>query len=522
VAQSPDTLTFADALGVLRRRLPLIALCTVIVVAAAYGYSKHETKMYTASASLLFLNNPLNQQIAGLPPASTGNLLAQQASNLELVRLGDMAARTAGVLGHGLTAEKVAGALSIAGQGESSVVGVSATATSPTLAAAIANTYTREFVTEQQTANRQYFRSALALVNGQLAGLPPAQRFGPDGLALQNRAQTLHLLSELSYGNVQLAQQALPPTGPSSPSTSRNTALGVLLGLLIGVGLAFALERLDDRIRHPEELEAIYGAPLLGVVPFTASRRRGRPPGTALDRVGENFRLIRAHLRIANPDRHIQAILIASGEQHGGTTTVACRLAEAEASAGSKVLLLEASLRHPTLAAQLGLQPGPGLVEVLGGTVSMSEAARPVKLQAADERLPSRLDVLSAGALPYPNPAELLESDDMSALLEQARSSYDSLVIDAPALGDVSDAFALLTRVDGVLIVGRVAHSRRDTAERLHRLLSGTGVALLGVIASGAGSRRAILPTRLEGERPAAAGSSTNGTAPEHLTTAGV
>ncbi len=489
--QDSEALSLEQVLGVLRRRVPLIVLCVVVVAGAAYGYSKHQTKKYTATASLAFSYNPLSQQIAGLP-VNSGNLLAQQASNLELVKLGDMAAKTASRLGHGLTDEKVASSLSISGAGESSVVDVSSSSTSPTLAAAIANTYTHQFVREQQSANRRYFKSALALVNKQLAGLSSAQRLGQDGLELQDRAQTLGLLAELNYGNVQIAQEALPPTSPSSPKTSKNTALGLFLGLLIGLGLAFVLERLDRRIKGPGDLEKIYDLPMLGVVPNStalsgiAQHNRGErialPPAAA-----EAFNLIRAHLRFFNVDRDLRTILIASPASGDGKTTIARHLAEAAATLGSRVLLLEADLRHPTLAKQLDIQSGPGLTDVLIGAISIGEAIRPVDLEAPEgEGARGRtLDVLTTGAVLPPNPGELIESHAMDAVLERAKSAYDLVVIDTPPLTAVSDAFPLLTKVDGVVIVGWVGRSRRDTAERLHQVLASSGAPLLGVIANG-------------------------------------
>ena len=402
-----------------------------------------------------------------------------------------MAARTAALLGGGLTAERVAASVSVAGRGESNVVEVGVQASSPVLAARIANTYVRQFVREQQASNRVYYRSALALVRRQLAALSPKQRVGPDGLALQDRAQTLGLLEELDYGNVQVAQEAVVPVSPSSPKTSKDTLLGGLLGLLIGVALAFGVERMDRRVRTPGELERIYGLPLLGVVPKSAAVGRAagkdgrRPVLPAV--VAEAFGLIRARLRFFGVQRPLRSVVIASPVAGEGKSTIARHLAQAAAQLGGRVLLLEVDLRQPTLAGQLGLEPGPGLVDVLLGTVRMSEAVRPVALQTPGVG-GRTLDVLLAGSVSPPNPAELLESHAMSAVLDQAQSAYDLVVIDCPPLNAVSDAYPLLSRVDGVILVGWVGRSRTDAAQQLRQTLAASGAPLLGVIANAAKS----------------------------------
>jgi len=510
-----DTLSLDQVLDILRRRAAIIALCVLVIGGMALVISKRETKKYTATAAIAFEDSALGQQIAGLSSSasSAGSLLTQRANDLEALRLGDIAEKTANKLGNGLTAEKVSNSVSLGQQGESGVVSVSVTATSPTVAAEIANTYAKEFVSERSSSNQAYLKSALAVVNKQLAALSPAQRIGQDGLQLQTRAQTLHLLSALGYGNVKVAQQAFAPASASSPRTSRNTVLGLVLGLLLGLGLAFLIEHFDRRIRRSQEFEAIYGQPLLGLVPHSRALARRQNDHSPLPaREAEAFRLISAQLRFLDTEHRLQTVLVTSPDADDGKTTVARHLAEATARLGSRVLLVEGDLRHPTLAERLGLTADYGLAETLRGGIPLQEATQSVELagayhygavrsatsdgngNGANGSLTHRpndqqLDVIVAGSSVTPDPAGLLETDTMSAVLEQAKSTYDLVVIDTPLLTSVSDGFPLLGKVDGVLVVGRMGHSRRDEAERLRQVLQISGAPLLGIVANGVKAR---------------------------------
>jgi succinoglycan biosynthesis transport protein ExoP len=523
VHQDSEELNLKQVLGAVRRRAPLILLCFVLAAGAAFAVSKHEAKKYTATALVGFGSNSLTQEVTGLPSSSTAGLAAQQASQVESAKVGDAAAKTATRLGHGLTAAEVAGSVSVGAVGESGVIGIAATTSSPKLAAAIANTYSQEFVKEQLSANHQYFSSALALVEKQLATIPLRQRFSAATAALQNRAQTLRLLSELNYDNVQVAQEAALPTEPSSPKTSRNTLIGAILGLFLGLGLAFLLERIDRRIKGPEDVEEIYRLPMLGGVPESAalarSGRADRSKGAGLPAgEAEAFNLIRAHLRFFNVDRDLRTLVVASAAPGDGKTTIAHRLAEAAARSGSRVLLVEADLRHPTLARQFDIQAGPGLADVLIGELPMGEATQSVDLDVSSGTGTKgrKLDVLLAGAVLPPNPAALLESEAMEGVLEQAKSTYDLVVIDTPPLTAVSDGFPLLTKVDGVVIVSRVGRSRRDAAEQLRKVLDGSGVPLLGVVVNGSKSAGGIAASyaRAKNDKAPPVVASTNGSVP--------
>jgi capsular exopolysaccharide synthesis family protein len=520
-------LSLERVMGVLRRRGPWVVACLLLVAGTAYGFSRHQTKQYTATALLVFSSNQPSQQVAGLQaPASNETQQARENTNVKLVQVGDLAARTAGQLGQGLTKNKVKDDVDVRGQSESNFVEVAATATSPKLAAAIANTYSKVFLSEQQSYNE--YGAILSTVRKRLAALPGPERAGPAGRALRDVAQKLRLIAELPPGTARVAAPATEPTSPSSPKTVRNTVLGGVLGLLLGLGIAFLLERFDRRIREPRDLEGIYGLPLLGVVPESSAlarpgrrkaRRRGGPLEALPPSEAEVFQLVRAHLRYFNVDREMRTLLVASAAPGDGKTTIALHLAAAAARVGSIVLLVEADLRHPTVAQQLDVGPGPGLSDVLIGSLSLWKATQSIDLdhRSGVWAQGPALDVLVAGAPLPPNPAELIESRAMEAMLQEASSTYDLVVIDTPPLVAVSDAFPLLGKVDGAIIVGRVGRNRRDVAERLHETLAGARAPLLGVVANGVKAGRGSYAygygydyTR-NGATPAAGGVSSNG-----------
>lgn len=498
-----EGLTIERALAVIRRHVLLIALCVGVVAGVAFAYSSSQPKKYTATASLSFNSNQLSEQVAGLSETN-GDLAAQQASNLALVKLGDLAASTASIVGHGLTRQDVAEDVSIAGVGESGIVTVSATTRSPSLSADITNAYSRKFVEEQRSAYRQYFRSALAIVDKQLERLGPKQRLGVGGAELENRAEKLRLLSELDFGGVKVAQEAVPPTSPSSPRRSRTTAIGGLLGLVIGLGVAFMLERADRRIRSSDDLEAIYGLPLLGAIPVSSALSGPRARAELPLAEAEAFGLMRAHLRFFNVDRDVRTVLVVSPEPGDGKTTIALRLAEAAAAAGSRTLLVEADLRAPALARALNLDAAPGITDVLIGASTLHDAVSAVELNDPDNP-PARtrcFDVVVAGGVLPPNPAELLEGHSMRRLLSQTSVFYDLVVVDVPPLTVVPDAVPLLREVDGVVAVGRVGHSSRDAAARLSQVLKSSGATVLGVIANGVRSGPAVYAPPAAERRP--------------------
>jgi len=209
-------------------------------------------------ASLLFRDPRLSESVFEAPvarPYADPNREAQ--TNLQLVSLDVVADRTAKRLG-ALSGDDVSDKVEVISEGQSDVVSIQATEPEPARAARLANVFADEYRRFRREADRSKVRDAQLLLERKLESLSRSERNGMRGRSLEDRAEQLEVLTALQTGNVELVQTAEPPSSPSSPEPVRNTALGGALGLLLGLGLAFLLERLDRRVKTPEELEAIF------------------------------------------------------------------------------------------------------------------------------------------------------------------------------------------------------------------------------------------------------------------------
>lgn len=467
------------ALRVLRRRWWVILACMIVTPLAAFALARAQTNEYTATASLLFTNTSVAQQASGLQAVSQTDPQGQRNTNLTLVQLGTSVSPTvAQRLGGGLTAKQVHDAVTASLTGQSNVVAVAATWTSPKMAALIANGFVKAFIEQQRRSDQATVQDAIDLVEQQYTALPKAQRQTPQGQSLLDHLESLKILKTLQNSTKQV-QTATPPTSPSSPKVALDTILGAIAGLILGVALALLLERIDRRLREPRDIEEAYGLPVLGLVPrgFTIESLRSHADVTL-----EPFRMLRAHLRYFNVDRELKILLVTSARPAEGKSTVACNLAATTAGMGTRTLLIEADLRKPALARRLSLKPSAGLSGALVNVAAEDEAIQHVELGLSADGMPSRtMSVLAAGAVP-PNPTELLESQAMERLLDWARLNFDLVILDSAPMSVVADTISLVNRVDGVIIISRLGVSTRDSAGYVRERLDNLGTPALGVV----------------------------------------
>lgn len=468
-------------LAALRRRWWIVVVVAVVAAAAAYALGTRQTKQYTATGALLFLNSPLDQELTGKQIVSTNvDPVRQAATNQALVELPTVSRLVAAQAG--LTVGEVRSDITFGSDASSDVMTVNATDPNPRLAAEIANDYVDQYIQFRKNASVAQLNTAEDLITSKLAQIPAKQQSGPVAQALIGDRNQLDLLKSAQTGDAEVVETAAVPVRPSSRGPKTDAAIGLVLGLLLGAGLVAILERRDRRIKTLEEVEAIYGVPIIGTIPESSALRTAQP---AAPREEEPFLMIRAQLRYFDVDRHIQRVMVSSADAGEGKSLIALNLARAAGRTDDRrTLLIEADLRRPTLHTMIGRDGVAGLGELLTHSQDLENGLRELVVtpdQQPESDQAVRLDVLLAGATP-PNPPELLESRRMEALLEVADSIYDIVIIDTPPIGVVSDAIPLVHQVDGLLVINRMGISRRDHALKLMKRFRGLNAHILGVV----------------------------------------
>lgn len=297
--------------------------------------------------------------------------------------------------------------------------------------------------------------------------------------------------------SVKVIDLAEVPNKRSSPSYTKNTAVGLMLGMLIMAGLILIREILDTRIKSEEDLKD-WGMPVLVVIPeqnLTSGKKDGYSKGelkgnaqgkkmtAAQNRqlilsnktpftVLEAYKTLRTNLMFSLPGKDCKKILITSAMPGEGKTTTAINLSKVFAMNGEKVLLVDCDLRLSTTADKLSIYDTPGLSDVLVGIKELSEVI---------QHLEDGLDVLTAGSIP-PNPSELLGSESMQVLMARLESCYKYIILDAPPIAAVTDASVISCLVSGTVIVVRNGVADRDIVGSSIERLRLAGAKLLGFI----------------------------------------
>ncbi|MBK9944947.1 MAG: polysaccharide biosynthesis tyrosine autokinase [Kouleothrix sp.] len=320
----------------------------------------------------------------------------------------------------------------------------------------------------QQTTEATAQRGLIIRLDERRAQLAAAQRAYSD---------LFQLLQTSDVNKITTVEPAVADSVPIAPDTQRNVLAAVIAGLVLGLAAMMLLEYFTDVIHTPEMLRSVTGLTYLGGL--ARHKKLAGKDGAQLVTIAapetlaaESFRILRTNLQIPGTDRHLPSLLITSPSRGDGKSDVAANLAVSFARAGKKVILIDANLRRPQLAALFGIAEKTGLASLLDSRDRLPE---PVAVPAVPG-----LSVLTAGAS-SPNSSEILGSQRMYELLQTCKARADMVVIDSPSLW-YSDTLALAPQVDGVLLVVSSGSTGRENTVNAVESLRLVGANIIGTV----------------------------------------
>ena len=286
-------------------------------------------------------------------------------------------------------------------------------------------------------------------------------------------------IEEIIEGSsAQIVDRAIVASRPSSPSYTKNVAVGFLLGMFITVAVIVLRLLFDTIIRTEENVTQLTKYPVLAAVPDmhapgkgkyysyqskrnaadAAAKKKGVLIGEEVSFVAaEAYKLLRTKLQFSFADDGGARVLGLSSAMAGeGKSLTAVNLAYSLSQLNKRVILIDCDMRRPTLAEKMRLHKTPGLSNWLTGQENIMDLLQHCVLR--DQK--GVFDVITAGQTP-PNPVELLSSEKMMKTLQLLRKSYDYILLDLPPVGEVSDALAVAGQVDGMLLVVRQDYCHR-------------------------------------------------------------
>jgi polysaccharide biosynthesis transport protein len=498
-------LDLRSQIAVVRAWLPLFVVVVLLSGAAAFVFSNLQQKVYAARATLIVgqslsaVNPDYNQLLVSQRLSATYASVATTRPNLDAVIK---------ELGLGMTSDDLSRNVQAEAALDSTLLSITAQDTDPSRAAAIANGLAEQLIAAspaiqgRQTDLQKSIDAELKATQDQIAAsqarvetltsLPSrTQQQDTDLQTLNGQLATLRstysTLLSYSSGNasnlVSVIEPAVAPTSPVSPRTTLNVLLAAVVGLLVAAAIAATRQYVDDSLKTAEDVVEAAGLPTLGSI--TRVKGEGDQAEvhglvTIVDphsAAAEAYRTLRTNIEFASTDAPIRSLLVASPLTGEGRTVIAANLAVVFAQRGRRVLLVDADLRKPGIHAIFDLPNAHGLTTLLrSDAVDVAAVVHKTKQE--------NLRILTTGPLP-PNPAELLGSPRMRAIVERLEVDNDVVIFDSPPVQAVVDSAILSSFLDAALLVIDAGHSARVAVRQATAALAQAGGRVLGAVLNG-------------------------------------
>lgn len=305
---------------------------------------------------------------------------------------------------------------------------------------------------------------------------------------LLKKLQEVQIAEKQNMGNARIIQAAVIPDKPSN-SKILLVLLALIVSTLLAIITVIILELRDPSLKTTKQVSKLFGYAYLGSIPYVGIMSPGKnkelPSPQLL--VGKDsrspvkaaYRMLQARLNFISSNRELKIVVVTSSVPREGKSTICANLALTVAQLGCKVLLVDADLHCPSQQRIWNLNNTRGLSNILVDQVEKNEIPH-----VDVEKVMLNLDVITAGISPD-NPLALLNSRQMTSLVQSFSRQYDFVIIDSPPLNCEPEALILGKITDGILLVVRPGVVDAKNALTAKELLEQSEQNVLGMIVNG-------------------------------------
>lgn len=533
--QTSEAARLEDYIQAVSHRKWLVLALTILGLLGAFLLVTSRAETYTATATVIVNPTPVRGNNGNMTAVNlererqvlASTITAEQA----IVALNQVATDPTleARLGLPITADELLKDLDVAFQPQSDALEVAYTSPDAERSKVTANAFATAYVGSREGEAVAYYQAIFDSANAQTelaaaeletlqAGLAQARRDrvlasreATESTAAQERVTELDSIiatygADISQLNTQIRQannsvataerqnatrlsaavlsrRAIRPEAPDGIGTTLTLLGGLAVGLLAGIVSAFLLERLDTTARDEEDVALALGTTVMGSIPTLGlGHRSGSSSLVMLSSGGsariasarEAFRRLRSSLQFLNTSSGVSSLIVTSSAPAEGKSLTSANLSIALAQNGSRVVLVSADLRRPSLEKLFGMEAArPGLSEYLSNSAELNA-----------EKVPGieNLWLIRAGRPPN-NPGELLNSDRFEQMVKELeREDVEYIVVDTPPVLSTADAMSAARYVDGVIVVVDTERTETSDLLQVRADLERSGSKLLGAV----------------------------------------
>lgn len=333
---------------------------------------------------------------------------------------------------------------------------------------------------------RDKLRNQLNQVQGRISDVPQIEKNYLQLARNQQIKQELYIFlmqkaeetAISKTANISIAKVIARPKAevhPVSPKRKTMYLLGIFGGLMLPLVFIVVKGFFNSSVSSKEDILHATAVPILGEISHNTTSDNLIVANSGRSAIAEQFRALRSNMSFYLKNKDNKVILLTSSMSGEGKSFTAINLANVLALLGKKVLLMELDLRKPGLSGKLNIKNDIGFSSyVIDDSLNASNIIKPLPMN-------DNLFIITSGPLP-PNPIEVLMSDRTPLLLEELKGQFDFIIMDAPPVGIIADAHALVDYAQLTLYLVRQKVTQKKQLEIVDQLHRSGNVKNLGIV----------------------------------------